>query len=115
VERARRLWREVIQNRRTNVSAMLVLGALAGLRPLAAVAERPPPQVQWLAWLVETLADGRLDRQAIAGAANEALETVASRLGRPRPARILSAYVGVLATRFRRRVLRPAAPVSLMD
>jgi len=115
VERARRLWWEVIQNRRTNVSAMLVLGALAGLRPLAAVAEQPPPEVQWLAWLVETLADGRLDRQAIAGAANEALETVASRLGRPRPARILSAYVGVLATRFRHRVLRPPEPANLMD
>jgi len=115
VERALRLWREVIQNRCMNISAMLVLGALAGLRPLAAVAEQPAPEDRHLAWLVETLADERLDRQAITRAANEALDAVALRVGQPRPARIISAYVGVLATRFRRRVLRPAAPASLMD
>ena len=102
LRRARRLWRKVIEGRRYGVPAMVVLGALAGVRPLASVAARPRPKREWLERLVDMLAEGCLAREPVAARANAALRAVAIRLGRCRPApAITAAYVGVLATRFR--------------
>jgi hypothetical protein len=102
LRRARRLWRKVIEGRRYGVPAMVVLGALAGVRPLASVAARPRPKREWLERLVDMLAEGRLAREPVAARANAALRAVAIRLGRRQPApAITAAYVGVLATRFR--------------
>jgi hypothetical protein len=100
VGRARGLWQKVIQGRRANVAAMVVLGALAGVRPLPRVAERPSPRRAWLQRVVERLAEDRLDREPLADQAEAVAAEVAARLGL-RPPRILSAHVGVLATRFR--------------
>ncbi|HUU30953.1 MAG TPA: hypothetical protein VMY69_02500, partial [Phycisphaerae bacterium] len=104
IRRARRLWDRVIQGRGANVSAMVILGALAGVDPLERVAERPPPERQWLDHLVDVLVERRLARQRLAAVANAALGLVAERLGCPMPPKVLSAYLGVRATRFRHMV-----------
>jgi len=104
IRRARRLWDRVIQGRGANVSAMVILGALAGVDPLERVADRPPPERQWLDHLVDVLVERRLARQRLAAVANAALGLVAERLGCPMPPKVLSAYLGVRATRFRHMV-----------
>ena len=109
LQRAVHLWDEVMRGPGHGVAAMVVLGALAGVRPLAAVADRPPAQREWLEHLVDVLASGRLDREPLARAADAACDAVARRTGGRQPQRILSAYVGVLATRFRHKVFRPRA------
>ncbi|MGB2975663.1 MAG: hypothetical protein WBD18_06465, partial [Phycisphaerae bacterium] len=63
---------------------------------------------EWLERLLDVLAEERLDREPVAAEANAVLEAVAARLGRRRPAAIAAAYVGVLATRFRRVVFHEA-------
>ena len=105
IGQARRLWDRVIQGRGANVSAMVILGALAGVDPLERVAERPLPERQWLDHLVDVLVERRLARQRLAAVANAALGLVAERLGCPMPPKVLSAYLGVRATRFRHMVL----------
>ena len=106
LDRASGLWARAVQSGRHGLAATVVLGALAGVRPLAALANRPTPRREWLETLVNALAEERLEREGVAARANAALETVASRLGRRRPPAILAAYVGVLATRFRQAVFR---------
>jgi hypothetical protein len=105
VERAALLWQEILRGRSHGAAAVAVLGALAGVQPLAAIAARPPARAEWLENLVETLADARLDREPLARQANAVRMTVAAGLGLAPPPPILSAYVGVLATRFRHVVL----------
>jgi len=105
LERAGRLWDAVLMGGGHGVASMVVLGALAGVRPLSAIGGRPAARREWLENLVERLADGRVDREPLADEANAAREGVASGLGLGPPPRILSAYVGVLATRFRHVVL----------
>jgi hypothetical protein len=105
VARAGLLWEKAIRGGGRNAPPMVVLAALAGMRPLVAVAERPPAEPAWLQALVEALADERLDRVRLAGEANLALAAVARRLGQPAPEAVSAAYVGVLATRFRQAVL----------
>jgi hypothetical protein len=105
--RARDLWQDVIQGCHHGVAAMVVLGVLGGVEPLASIADRPPPRPDYLERVVERLADGWLDRRPIAVRANAALGPVAARLGRPIPAALAIPYVGVLAARFRRAILRP--------
>ena len=105
IQRARRLWEKVILGHGHGVAARLVLGALAGVQPLTIITERPPPEPPWLETLVETLADGRLNRKVIARRANAALAAMNRSGGPLLPSRILSAYVGVLATRFRKSIL----------
>jgi len=104
IGRARRLWSRVIQGGGSNVSAMVILGALAGVEPLERVADRPPPEQQWLEHLVDVLVERRLARKRLAAMANAALGPVAERLGCPMPPEVWSAYVGVRATRFRQVV-----------
>jgi hypothetical protein len=108
LDRAFGLWARAVQGGRHGVAATVVLGALAGVRPLASLADRPTPRREWLEALVSALAEEHLEREGVAACANAALETVASRLGRRRPPAILAAYVGVLATRFRQAVFRGA-------
>jgi hypothetical protein len=108
LKRAGTLWQTIIMGRRADVAARVVLGALAGVEPLVLVADRPAPRRQWLERLVEVLAESRLDRVPLAAEAHAAAEDVAGRLGRRRPV-ILSAHVGVLASRFRRAVFAPPA------
>jgi hypothetical protein len=108
LDRASGLWARAVQSGRHGLAATVVLGALAGVRPLAALADRPMPRREWLEALVSALAEERLEREGVAARANAALEMVASRLGRRRPPAILAAYVGVLATRFRQAVFRGA-------
>ena len=113
VRRARLLWTKVTRCPRPNVSALVVLGALAGVEPLAAIADCRLPEHAWLQRLVESLTDGRLDREALARRAAAVLPAVAAYLGRPPPAGILPSYVGVTATRFRQAILwRPAGICS---
>jgi len=106
LDRASGLWARAVQSGRHGLAATVVLGALAGVRPLAALADRPTPRREWLEALVSALAEERLEREGVAARANAALETVASRLGRRRPPVIAASYVGVLATRFRQAVFR---------
>jgi hypothetical protein len=106
LDRASGLWARAVQSGRHGLAATVVLGALAGVRPLAALANRPTPRREWLETLVSALAEERLEREGVAARANAALETVASRLGRRRPPAIAASYVGVLATRFRQAVFR---------
>jgi len=106
LDRASGLWARAVQSGRHGLAATVVLGALAGVRPLAALADRPTPRREWLEALVSALAEERLEREGVAARANAALETVASRLGRRRPPAIAASYVGVLATRFRQAVFR---------
>ncbi|MBE3095924.1 MAG: hypothetical protein IMZ44_02195 [Planctomycetes bacterium] len=110
IQRARALWERAVQGRSCNSAAMVVLGALAGVRPLVLMAERPPPRQAWLDALVEALADGPLDRARLGREANLALAAVAAHLGRPVPPPIGCAYVGVLATRLRQAILVPRSP-----
>jgi len=104
LSRAHRLWDQVVRGRHYSVSAALVLGALAEVRPLVLMADRPACRREWLERLVDVLAEDRLDRGPVAAAANAALAAVGHRLRGRRPAVIADAYVGVLATRFRRQV-----------
>ena len=106
LDRASGLWARAVQSGRHGLAATVVLGALAGVRPLAALANRPTPRREWLEALVSALAEERLEREGVAARANAVLETVASRLGRRRPPAIAASYVGVLATRFRQAVFR---------
>jgi hypothetical protein len=110
IGRARVLWCTIIMGRRADVAARVVLGALAGVQPLALVAERPAPRHEWLQRLVEALVEDRLDRVPLACQASTAAPEVAERLDRPTPV-ILSSHVGVLATRFR-HVVFAAPPVT---
>ena len=103
------LWGRAVERGRHGVAATVVLGALAGVRPLETMAERPRPRREWLERLLDALAEDHLDRDPVAAAANAALHAVAARLGRRRPPRIAPAYVGVLAARFRRAVFRGVA------
>lgn len=113
VRRARLLWAKVTRSPRPNVSALAVLGILAGVDPAAAVADPRQPEGEWLQRLVESLTEGRLDRESLARRAAAALPAVAAYLGRPPPAAILPSYVGVIATRFRQAILgRPAGVCS---
>ena len=105
LERAGRLWDDVLLGRFHGVAAIVVLGALAGVRPLSAIVARPCARREWLETLVERLADGRVDREPVAREANAARMAVAAGLGLAAPPPILAAYVGVLATRFRHVVL----------
>jgi hypothetical protein len=104
IVRARLLWEKVIHGRFCNPPAMVTLAALADVQPLAAVADRPAAQPAWLWTLVESLAGGRLDRVHLACRANETLEAVAARLGRPAAGAVSATYIGVLATRFRQAI-----------
>jgi len=106
--RASALWGRAVEEGRHGVAATVVLGALAGVRPLVAMADRPRARREWLERLLDVLAEERLDREPVAAEANAVLEAVAARLGRRRPAAIAAAYVGVLATRFRRVVFHEA-------
>jgi hypothetical protein len=103
--RARVLWERVVRGRASNVPAMVVLGAMAGVQPLVLVADRPVPCCAWLERLVETLADRPLDRARLVHEANGAMAVIAGRLGLAPPPPLRGPYVGVLATRFRRVVL----------
>jgi Zn-finger nucleic acid-binding protein len=107
VGRARALWEKVV-GERSNVTTMVILGALAGVSPLEVMADRPRPRGVWLERLVETLTEGRLDRETLVRDVAAALPLVAARLGRPVPPEILAPYVGVLATRLRQAILCPA-------
>jgi len=107
VARARLLWERVICGGHTGAPAMVVLAALAGVRPLDAIADRPAAEPGWLQTLVETLADSRLGRLQVAIGVNAALAAAAVRLGQPAPEAVSAAYVGVLATRFRQAIFGP--------
>jgi len=101
VGRARDLWQAVVQGDRHGLVTMLVLGAMAGVRPLGSVVGCPPRR-EWLEQLVEALAEARLEREPIAARVNRALE--ASTEGEGVRQRVRAAHVGVLAMRFRRAV-----------
>jgi len=101
---ARLLWEKVVRGCSPSAPAMVTLGALADVRPLAAIADQPAAEAAWLWRLVESLAGERLDRVQLACEANKALAAVAARLGRPATAAVSAAYVGVLATRFRQAI-----------
>jgi len=103
--RALGLWHEVIQGRRYGVTAMVVLGVLAGVEPLEGLASHPAPAAGDLDRLIEALAEAWLDRPPIVARASAALGPLAARLGRPSPPPMTAPHVGVLATRFRRAVL----------
>lgn len=109
VARARLLWERVVRDGSCNVPAMAVLAALADVQPLAAIADRPLADPRWLRTLVDSLADGQLDRVRVACKVNAALAAAALRLGRPAPEAVSAAYVGVLATRFRQAIFGPRA------
>jgi hypothetical protein len=101
---ARLLWEKVVRGCSPSAPAMVTLAALAEVRPVAAIADRPAAEAAWLWRLVESLAGERLDRVQLACEANKALAAVAARLGRPATAAVSAAYVGVLATRFRQAI-----------
>ncbi|MCX5683645.1 MAG: hypothetical protein NT049_08175, partial [Planctomycetota bacterium] len=105
--RAGLVWERVVRGGPCNAPAMAVLAALAGLRPLTEIANRPAADPQRLRTLVEVLVDVRLDRVRLAGEVNLALASVARRLGQPVPEAVSAAYIGVLATRFRQAVFGP--------
>jgi len=112
VVRARLLWERVICGGSCNVPAMMTLAALADVRPLAAVTDRPAAEPARLQALVESLACGRLDRVRLAREVNAALAGVAAGLGRPAAGAVSAAYIGVLATRFRQAVFRAKSGLS---
>jgi hypothetical protein len=97
----------VVGGGRHGLVSVLVLGALAGVRPLGAVIGRPP-RPEWLERLVDALAELRLDRGPIARSVSRALEAWPRPTGRAPPT-VRPGHVGVLATRFRRAILaRPS-------
>ena len=108
LRRASGLWGRAVEEGRHGVAATVVLGALAGVRPLVAMADRPRARRAWLERLIDALAEEHLDREPLAATANAVLDAVAARLGRRCPPVIASAYVGVLAARFRRTVFHGA-------
>jgi hypothetical protein len=107
IARARLLWERVVRGGSCNIPAMAVMAALADVQPLAAIADRPPGDPRWFRTLVETLAEGQLDRVQVARKVNAALAAAVLRLGRPAPEAVSAAYVGVLATRFRQAIFGP--------
>jgi hypothetical protein len=103
LQRARDLWDRVVAGGRHGLVSALVLGALAGVRPLGSVIGRAP-RPEWLERLVDALVEARLDRGPIARSVNRALEASLPGPGRA-PRTVRPGHVGVLATRFRQAVL----------